>query len=64
MGMRKKNIQLGGAKPVADAKHARPRVEHDPLLRQHKASGLPPRIGVVAGRAEEVELHRCDDTGE
>ena len=32
-------------------------VEHDSLLGQHQASGLPLVVGVIAGRAQQNKLH-------
>src|SRR5262245_44969538 len=39
------------------AKKTRPRIQHNPRLRQHQASRLPTLAGMIAGGAEEEEFH-------
>ena len=57
VGMGEKDIELARQQMIADPIHGRARVEHDPLLRQHEAGGLPLVVGMVAGGAQQDELH-------
>jgi hypothetical protein len=55
--MRQKNIERRRLQTLAHTEHPGARIEHEALLWQHEASSVPPPVGMVAGRAEEMELH-------
>ena len=57
MGVRQKEIGLVGLQISPQAKHARPRVQHDAALRQQQTRRLPPLGRMIAARAEEKEFH-------